>query len=100
MRIVLGNRHAVEGRPDPDSDDGVKLVKMPRGKRATVVDFPEGLSVLDAALQTTSPQGVWANHATEGAVPAWVASDDETLAVLVSQHFGGIEIRELEENAE
>lgn len=99
MRVILGNRHAVEGRPDPDAEDAVKLVKMPRGKRATVVDFPEGTKVGQAFTQVTAPGGVWANHATEGATPAWVASDSEGLASLISEHFGGIEIRKLEEPA-
>jgi hypothetical protein len=88
MRVVLGNRHAV--------DQGEK---MPKGKRATTIDFPEGMSLGDAFVNVTHPHGVWANHATEGAAPAWVASDSQGLAALLSEHFGGIEIRELEDPA-
>jgi hypothetical protein len=86
MRVVLGNRNAV--------DNGEK---MTRGKRATIVDFPDDISLGQAFTDLTAPTGVWAAHATEGAKPAWVASESKSLATLVADHFGGIEIRTLEE---
>ncbi len=86
MRAVLGNRHAHR--------DGEKL---PRAKRATVIDFPDGTSLAEAFTNVTHAQGVWTNHATEGAQPAWVASDSPSLAALLAEHFGGIEIRDLED---
>lgn len=89
MRLVLGNRHALQSL-----DNGETWEAMPKGKRATVVEFEDGVS-LAAALRIV--ESVWSVHAAEGATPAWVASDHELLAELVSQHFGGIEVREIEE---
>lgn len=86
MRVVLGNRHAL------DNGEG-----MSRGKRATTLNFPEGTSIGEAFTNTTHPQGAWAAHAEEGATPAWVASDSDGLAQLLAEHFGGIEVRDLEE---
>lgn len=85
-RVVLGNRNAV--------DNGEK---MPRGKRATTVDFDDDTTLAEAFINLTHPHGVWANHATEAAKPSWVASDNPALAALVADHFGGIEIRDLED---
>ena len=95
MRVVLGNRHAVHG---VNRDGETVTEPMPRGKRATVVDFPDDTTLGDAFTTVTHPQGVWAKHATEGAAPAWVASDSPGLAALLAEHFGDIETRDLEEN--
>jgi hypothetical protein len=91
-RVVLGNRHAVQSR-----DNGETHEPMPKGKRATVVDAPEGQSLAETFTAITHPSGIWAAHAQLGAVPAWVASDSPGLAALVSEHFGNIEIRDLED---
>jgi hypothetical protein len=89
-RVVLGNRHATDSR-----DNGETFVPMATGKRATVIDPPEGQSVGETFAAITDPAGVWAKHAVEGATPAWVATDSPALAMLLSEHFGGIEVREL-----
>ena len=92
-RVVLGNRHAVHS-----TDNGATLTPMPRGKRATVVDIPDDTPLVTAlATITHDTEGVWAKHATPGARPAWVASDSPALATVLAEHFGGIEIRDLEE---
>lgn len=100
MRVVLGNRHAVhkvrQGREDGSIDEVVE--PLPKGKRATIIDFPDGTTLGRAFVDVTHPQGVWASHTTEGATPAWVASDSPGLAALLAEHFGDIEIRDLEEN--
>jgi hypothetical protein len=97
MRLVLGNRHATDSE-----DNGETRVVLPKGKRATVVEVPDEVSLSDAFTAITAPGGVWATHATEGATPAWVASDNPTLAAIVASHFGGhegpIEVRDLEED--
>jgi hypothetical protein len=101
MKLVLGNRDAVESR-----DNGDTFERMPKGKRATEFVFPEGISLLEAFQVVTG--GGWAAHVDttqtdkDGAVvvpsPAWVASDNGVLADMVSENFGGVEVRELEED--
>lgn len=91
MRVVLGNRTAIH-----QVGDAVEL--MPKGKRATVVDLPDELTLAEAFITITHPQGVWANHAKADTVPVWVASDNDGLAALLAEHFRGIEIRDLEES--
>jgi hypothetical protein len=111
-RVVLGNRHAIHS-----VDHGATYEALPKGKRATVVDFPPGTPLTDMIKTVLDPQGVWAYHAVgvEGeqvapdgstvvreaihktAKPAWVASDSEALAAVLAEAFGGIEVRDLEE---
>lgn len=86
MRVVLGNRHA-----------HVNDEKLPRGKRATVIDFPDGHTLGRALRDVTDLGGVWTAHATDGATPAWVASDSPAMAQLLAEHFGGIQVRDLED---
>jgi hypothetical protein len=96
-RVVLGNRHAQESR-----DNGQTFEALPKGKRATTIEIPDDTSTATAFLAITHPAGVWAAHVHqvkgETPAPAWVASDDPTLATLLASHYGGIEIRDLEEN--
>jgi hypothetical protein len=96
MRLVLGNRHATDSE-----DNGETRFELPKGKRSTEVVVPDEVSLGDAFTAITAPGGVWATHATEDAVPAWVASDNSALATLVASHFGGdkgpIEVRDLED---
>jgi hypothetical protein len=90
VKLVLGNRDAVQSL-----DNGETFERMPKGKRATVIGpFEDDVTVVAAVRIVDS---VWKTHAAEGAVPAWVASDHGLLAELTAQHFGGIEVRELEE---
>jgi hypothetical protein len=93
MLVVLGNRHAIESH-----DHGKTWEKLPRGKRATRVEIPEEYTLAEAFVAITHPgQGLWTRHSQDGKAPAWVASDSPGLAALVSEHFGGIEVRDLEE---
>lgn len=91
-RVVLGNRDAVQSR-----DHGETREPLP-GKQATVVDIDES-TPLGEAFQSIvhTSRGVWASHAAEGSKPAWVASDSAGMAAILAEHFGGIEIRELED---
>lgn len=102
-RVVLGNRHASDSH-----DNGETRFALPRGKRATVIDIPEELNLATALMAITRPGGVWATNTAvtdeeSGALverdvaPAWVASDDPALASVLAAHFGGVEIRDLEE---
>lgn len=90
MLLVLGNRDAMQSR-----DNGETFERMPKGKRATTIGPFEDDVTLAGALRIV--ESVWSVHAAEGAKPAWVASDHAGLAALVSDTFGGIEIRELEQ---
>lgn len=96
-RVVLGNRHAHQSL-----DGGETFEALPKGKRATTVEIPDELTIAEAFTAITHPSGVWAAHVHqvrgETPPPAWVASDDTALATLLASHYGGIEIRELEEN--
>lgn len=103
MRVVLGNRNAVQTvkKADPENPEGdlVDSVEtMTRGKRATEIEIPDETPLIAALTSITHPQGVWANHATDGAKPAWVASDNEMVAQALAEHWGGIEVRELDVN--
>jgi len=89
MRLYLGNRNALTADPDGST-------RTAKGKQCTTVDFPEGTSLGEAFTVLTASDGVWANHAKAGSTPAWVASDSAALATLVADHFGGIEIRDVE----
>lgn len=100
--VVLGNRHASDSH-----DNGETRHALPRGKRATVVILDD-LNVAQAFTTITAAGGVWATQTgtkdadgdlvpNDKAVPAWVASDDAALATVLAAHWGGIEIRELEE---
>lgn len=118
--VVLGNRAAIARtavEPDPDSQadaraaakrEGVDAVRNDgritelvrrgvRGKTFTLVDLGDEAPLGEAFTAVTSPGGVWAYHADQGARPAWVASDSEGLAALLAEHFGGIEVRPLED---
>jgi hypothetical protein len=93
IRLVLGNRDAVHSR-----DSGETRERLPKGKRATVVEFPDDTSLLEAFKTVVDPQGVWQAHVDNPErTPAWVAVDDEhpMLAQMLSEHFGGVEIRKM-----
>lgn len=95
IRLVLGNRDAVHS-----SDNGETRERLPKGKRATTVEFPDDVSLLDAFKTVVDAQGVWQAHVDKpDRAPAWVAVDAEhpMLAQMISEHFGGIEVRKLEE---
>jgi hypothetical protein len=94
ITVVLGNRDAVVVERDAKGNE--TTTALGKGKRATEVVAPEGWTPLDVLRNLFNPGGVWAYHAAEGAVPAWVASNDPGTAQLVAAQFGGIEIRELE----
>lgn len=96
-RVVLGNRHAQES-----TDNGETFEALPKGKRATTIEIPDDYTIAQAFTAVTAAGGVWEAHAHqvkgETPPPAWVASDDHALATLIAAQYGGIEIRDLEEN--
>lgn len=121
-RVVLGNRDARSlvtvaaevGRAahDDDGDDRyvpaggefadeaagtVQLSTPAPGRLATLVLLPDGTRLGEAFTTVTAPGGAWAaNVHTPGASPAWVASDNGSLAALLAEHYG-CEVRELDE---
>lgn len=119
MRVVLGNRDArdlvalarEEAQRVHDADDdryippdaevdetaGTVRVSVPAtGTRATLVDLPGDVTLASAFAIITAAGGVWAAHTHRpDATPAWVASDSDSLAALLADHFG-VEVRELD----
>jgi hypothetical protein len=94
--VYLGNRNAIQiiENPDDPSDFTREAIKGAPKKNMTAVTLAPGLSLLQAAVQITDPaRGVWQAHSDDEA-PAWVASTDAGLARVLSDHWGGIEIRE------
>lgn len=98
--IYLGNRAAVEVTRDENGEPVRTL--MPEGKRCTTVRPPDGIPLAELFTTITAGSGVWANHSNDQA--AWVAveADDpafkSALEIVLSQHFGGCEIREPDPN--
>lgn len=88
MIVVLGNRHAIQSL-----DNGETFNPLPKGKRATTVDIPDDMSLVDALRAIDD---LWPKHSHEAKPPAWVASDSPGLAALVAENFGRIEIRDLQ----
>lgn len=74
--IWLGNHQAIDAEGQPLD-----------GKRCTVVQPAEGLTIPELIHDLTHEQGVWAAHSTTPA-PAWVASDDGDLAQAISAVYG------------
>lgn len=59
------------------------------GRRITSVSIPDEYTLLEAAATVVAADGVWANHAASSdCTPDWVESDNDTLAALLSEHFG------------
>lgn len=81
LMVYLGNRDAIT------TNEAGKRVAA-KGKLRTDVELPDGTSVGEALRVITAADGVWANHAAEGAKPAWVASDSPGLAAVLAEHFG------------
>ena len=96
--VYLGNRNAVQSVEHPDHPgDPSKATREPLTgaprKNITAITLAPGLPLLEAAVQITHPvQGVWQAHSDDDR-PAWVASTDSGLARVLSDHWGGIEIR-------
>lgn len=121
VRVVLGNRdarnldtHAIDKARaidkdthdprrlhDEDEERGLARLSVPvAGKQATLVVLPPGTTLAEAFLTVTAPGGVWASstHGAGSTAPAWVASDEEALAVLLVSHWG-CPRRDLDEEA-
>lgn len=73
--VYLGNPAAL--------DDGEPM----EGQRITTATIPEDHTVAEALSAITARDGVWPNHSAAPA-PAWVESDNEDLACLLSSHYG------------
>lgn len=94
--IYLGNRAAVEVAHN-ETGQLVRTV-LPEGKRCTLVRPPDDIPLGELFTTITHGNGVWAYHSDDP--PAWVAVESDNpklasaLAGLLSEHYGGIEIRE------
>lgn len=94
MILALGNRNAAVAAAGEDGSKSMRALE--KGKRVTMVEFPDEWALAQCFRALTDGDGVINNHFSAGAKPAWVASDNEALASLVSDNYGGVEIRELE----
>lgn len=56
--------------------------------RVLTVNFPEGTTLGEAFNTVTNVGGVWDHHGGLENKPAWVNSDSDGLAALLSEHFG------------
>lgn len=62
------------------------------GELWTDIDFPDGISVDEAVVTVTDPNGVWVNQSLQR--PLYVASDNPELELALS-NFYGCEIRSI-----
>lgn len=92
MKVIVGNRDAIQV-----ADDGSRTSLT--GNTYTEMLFDDSVDPTYVMRNITDPDGIWANHAQPGSTPAWVASDDQAVAELLSTMWGGIEVRELDEPA-
>lgn len=96
--VYLGNRNVIEVREDPDDPTIQNRVKVADLKKTvTIYTANAALSLMEIAVQLTDPtRGVWSQHSDDPA-PAWVAVSGphaESLGVLLSSHWGGVELRD------
>ena len=83
--VEIGNDKAIEGYRDPNSDDPEKVRYRPLpGQHVTRVVFPEDMALME---QFTSAVNLIAYHVAEGASPAWIDSNSESLETLLKDHF-------------
>lgn len=101
IKVALGNRDAhIEDTVDAGTKtERREFVPLPKGKRAVQVegDPTDGATLGSVFGDIVHPKGIWTHHAANGATPAWVASSHPALAQMLADHFGGIEVRDLED---
>jgi len=89
MRVLLGNPAAKEAYRDADGELRHRPVE---GARVTTVVIPDSYGLLEAVTAVVAHDGVWNNHSQGDLVtdtkPDWVESDDDALALLLSQSLG------------
>lgn len=85
VKVWLGNRAPIE------EVDGHRRPIPVRKACTYFAPVPDGL--LDQALEV---RALWP-HVSDDPAPKWVASTRPELASMISEHFGGIEIREPED---
>lgn len=105
VRVWLGNRAAIEQIPDQakiakmsDAElavQGEPLLRrpIPVAKACTFFRVRPDATMLDGVQEVVR---AWP-HVSDAQAPAWVASTDDTYAQMISEHFGGIEIRDPED---
>lgn len=95
--IYLGNRAAVAVARDEETGQFIRT-PLPKGKRCTTVQPPDDIPLAEMFTTITHGSGVWGFHSDDP--PAWVAVESDNpklataLAGLLSEHYGGIEIRD------
>jgi len=94
--VYLGNRDAVQVVRDAEGVETRTL--LPPGKRCTVIQPPDDITLADLFTTITNPGGgAWGYH-SDGP-PAWVAVDSDSagfagaVATLLATHYG-CEIRQ------
>lgn len=95
--VYLGNRHAIEVRPDLGNDGASRRTKVdgPR-KNCTTICLGQDATLLEAVQQITDPaRGIWRAH-SDADRPVWVAASGRlgpAVAQFLAAHWG-IELRE------
>lgn len=88
----LAEKRGVSLDDNPTKDlIAARLSAQPQFRRlnfqaVTEVNFPDDITLGEAFNTITAPGGVWEYHSD--APPAWVESDSEGLAMLLSEHWG------------
>jgi hypothetical protein len=88
--VYLGNRKAISVGPD-----GERTAYT--GKQCTRVVLRPDASLMEAATEITSANGLWAAH-SDAPAPAWVAGEGplaEALVALLAAHYKA-EVRDVE----
>lgn len=86
MWVEIGNDHAIEGYRDPNSDDPDLVRFRPlEGQRVTTSSIPDDMNLQQAFANVVAGM---AYHLEEGAKPAWIESDNESLQMLLCEHYG------------
>lgn len=83
MQVWFGNDNAIEAVLDDRGE--VESYRDAPGQRITEVGpFPEGYTVIDAEREAILALSF---HLAQGAKPAWIESDDETLQRRLCEHY-------------
>src|SRR5207302_9251903 len=85
MWVELGNdSHLAQRR----ADDGRIVAEGIEGQFVTRVEFLDSYSVTDAINDIVNPGGVVTYHFVQGAVPAWIDSDNDELRTRLAAWYG------------
>lgn len=82
--IALGNTAPIEPVKVDDTTAVERIARPELGNQVTIFNVPDTLDVGQALLTVSQ---VFASHHSD-APPAWVESDDETIAAVLARQYG------------